>query len=94
MGNYPRVKDVLIVYNTSGIEGVSKYLHDDSLTIDPSTWIGKIKRLIKEKKIYSVEAEIASMLFTFKLTEKDERERTRYDEFSDHEFEDGGDVTE
>jgi hypothetical protein len=94
MAKHPRVKDLLIFYSTQGMTGVARYLSDEDLIIDPSTWTGKMKRLLDSHNWSSMEAEIASMLFTFKLGEKDGRESNRYDEFSDHGPEDRGDDTE
>ena len=73
MSKHARVKDILDVYSIKGLIGVSKYLMDDEIIVDPSTWSGKMKKLLETKNFGSMEAEIASILFTFKLTPKDER---------------------
>lgn len=73
MAKHARVKDLLEAYDIKGMAGVSKYLTDEDLILDPSTWTGKMKRLLDSKNFGSMEAEIASILFTFKLTPKDER---------------------
>lgn len=73
MAKHARVKDILEAYETKGMSGVSRYLNDGDLILDPSTWSGKMKRLLDSKNFGSMEAEIASLLFTFKLTPKDER---------------------
>ena len=90
MSKHPRVKDVIEAYDIKGIAGVSKYLNNKDLIIDSSTWVGKMKRLLDSKKWFSMEAEIASILFIFKLT-PDERERRSDSELSDQGFTDGGD---
>jgi hypothetical protein len=73
MDKNARVKDILEAYDAKGLLGVSRYLEDPNIIIDPSTWSGKMERLLKTKSYRSMEAEIASILFTFKLTPKDER---------------------
>lgn len=73
MAKHARVKDILEAYSTKGMVEVARYLSDEDLIIDPSTWTGKMKRLLDSNNWRSMEAEIASILFTFKLTPKDER---------------------
>lgn len=73
MAKHARVKDILETYETKGMAGVDMYLSDKDLILDPDTWTGKMKKLLDSKKFTSMEAEIASILFTFKLTPKDER---------------------
>ena len=81
--SHPRVKDVLVLYQSAGMVGVARYLDDPDLIIDPSTWTGKMKRLLDSHNWGSMEAEIASLLHTFKLDIKDgtkksdERDRER-----------------
>lgn len=75
MNKYPRVKEVLNAYSKNGMGGVSKYLLNEDLIIDPNTWVGKMKRLLDSKSLSSMEAEIASILFIFKLNEKNEERK-------------------
>lgn len=77
MAKHARVKDILEAYSIKGLEGVSKYLLDEDLIIDPISWSGKMKRLLDSQNLESMEAEIASILFTFKLTPKDERKAAK-----------------
>ena len=94
MSKHARVKDVLYAYSTSGMAGVARYLSDEDLIIEENTWIEKMKKLLESRNWFSMEAEIASILFTFKLVDKDGRENNKYDEFSDNQSEDGGDDSE
>lgn len=64
---YPRVKDILREYEKNNIDGVKQYLHNSYMVVDPSTWAGKIKRLIDENKKISVMAEIELIINEFKL---------------------------
>ena len=81
--SFPRVKDILVHYQAGGMVAVARYLSDEDLTIDPDTWTGKMKRLLDSHNWGSMEAEIASLLHTFKLDIKDgtkksdERDRER-----------------
>jgi hypothetical protein len=68
MKNHARVKDLLITYEKTSLPGVILYLEDKDLIIDDNTWIKKIKDLLTNKNYESAEAEIASLLHTFKLT--------------------------
>jgi len=81
MSKHARVKDILDAYSEKGMMGVSRYLMDEEIIVDPSTWSGKMKKLLETKSFGSMEAEIASILFTFKLTPKDER-RARQELFN------------
>lgn len=71
-----RVKDVLIAYQTGGMVQVARYLSDPELDIKENTWEWKMKNLLESHNWRSMEAEIASLLFTFKLTEENGREDT------------------
>jgi len=55
---FPRVKDIIIVYDKGGIEGVKLYLTQDGMEIDPSTWCGNIKKEIENNHIVSVVTKI------------------------------------
>ncbi len=74
--SFPRVKDVLVHYQAGGMVAVARYLSDEDLTIDPDTWTGKMKRLLDSNNWGSMEAEIASLLHTFKLNIEDGTENT------------------
>ena len=74
--SHPRVKDILVLYQAAGMVGVARYLDDPDLIIDPSTWTGKMKRLLDSHNWGSMEAEIASLLHTFKLDIKDGTEKS------------------
>lgn len=73
---HARVKDVLISYQTGGMVQVARYLSDPELEIMENTWEWKMKKLLESENWRSMEAEIASLLFTFKLTEENGRENT------------------
>lgn len=74
--SFPRVKDLLITYQAGGMVGVARYLSDEDLVIDPSTWTGKMKRLLDSNNWGSMEAEIASLLHTFKLNIENDTKNT------------------
>jgi len=73
MGKHARVKDILEAYSNKGMAAVARYLSDEDLIIEPETWVAKMKKLLDSHNWMSMEAEIASILFTFKLTPNDER---------------------
>lgn len=73
---HPRVKDILIAYKFGGIAKVAGYLTDPDLKIEEGTWTFKMKTLLESKKIGSMEAEIASLLFIFNLTNENGTEDT------------------
>ena len=73
---HARVKDILISYQTGGMVQVARYLSDPDLKIEENTWEWKMKNLLESENWRSMEAEIASLLFTFKLTEENGRENT------------------
>ena len=54
---HPRVKDVIKAAN-DGIEGVAKYLNQEGMVVDPSTWCGQIQKSINQNHVISVLAEI------------------------------------
>ena len=64
---YPRVKEILREYEKNNIDGVEQYLGNCNMVIDPSTWAGKIKKLIEENKKISAMAEIELIINEFKL---------------------------
>jgi hypothetical protein len=73
---HARVKDILISYQTGGMVQVARYLSDPEIEIEENTWEWKMKKLLDSHNWGSMEAEIASLLFTFKLTEEDGPENT------------------
>ena len=90
--SYPRVKDLLIAYDSGGMVSVIRYLNDDNLIIDPSTFIGKMKNLLDTNKVASMEAEIASLIHTFKLDINNAR--SSYNRYKYKRSEDGGDSSD
>ncbi len=77
MSKHARVKEILEAYSTKGMVAVARYLSDEDLIIEPDTWSAKMKRLLDSQNWTSMEAEIASILFTFKLTPEDERKAAK-----------------
>jgi len=67
MNKYARVKDLLKAYEKAYLPGVILYVEDKDLIIDDDTWIKKIKDLLANHNYQSAEAEIASILHSFKL---------------------------
>ena len=76
MGKHARVQEVIASYKEGGMVSVARYLSDEDMAIDPSTWTGKMKRLLDSNNWRSMEAEIASLMFTFNLTDNERKERT------------------
>ena len=72
MKKLAKIKDVLNIYKSKGITGVSEYLLDEELDIREETWIHKAKSLLDSKNFKSLEAEITLILFNFKLSENEE----------------------
>ena len=58
MSRYPRVKEVIKASDDNGIAGITKYLNQEGMIVDPSTWCGQIKKSIEENRVISVIAEI------------------------------------
>jgi hypothetical protein len=58
----PRVRTVLKVAQTDGVEGLNRYFSQQGMVVDPSTWSGKIQRLLQDNKQASVMLEINMML--------------------------------
>ena len=86
--SFPRVKDILVHYQAGGMVAVARYLSDEDLVIDPDTFAGKMKRLLDSNNWGSMEAEIASLLHTFKLNIENGTENTTS---KDNESEGSGD---
>jgi len=61
----PRVKDIIKEYKENNITGVYKYLSQDDIIVDSSTWAGKIKKLIENKQIYSAKQLIELVSYKF-----------------------------
>ena len=74
--SFPRVKDILVHYQAGDMAAVAAYLSDEDLVIEPDTFAGKMKRLLDSNNLGSMEAEIASLLYTFKLNIEDGTENT------------------
>jgi hypothetical protein len=90
MKKFPRVKEILIAYNTGGMVSVARYLSDENLIIEPDSFAGKMKKLLDSNNWSSMEAEIASVLHTFKLDIDDET--NSYRKYKHKGFNDGGDT--
>lgn len=61
----PRVKEIINTYKKENISGVYKYLTQDNINVDSSTWCGNIKKLIEEKKIYTAKQLIELLVYKF-----------------------------
>ena len=62
----PRVRDIVMIYKLANIVGVSAYLTDPNMTIDSSTWSGRIKSMIDKKEFMTAKAEIELIAYKFK----------------------------
>ena len=62
-----KVKDILLNAQLGGILYVENYFNQSDLIIDPSSWSGKIKRLIEENKKISAMAEIELIINEFNI---------------------------
>jgi len=69
-----KVKHLLEKYNNEGLDGVIKYLEDPELVIYERTFCSRVKENLSNKYYISTEAELASLLHTFKIL-NDEHER-------------------
>lgn len=92
MKRHSRVKDIVSVYRSGGMDAVVKYVTDENIIITEDTWEYKIKKLIEQKLFASTEAEIASLSYIFNLTDIDGR-NSNY-EHPDQGSEDGGDISD
>jgi hypothetical protein len=73
---HPRVKEVIKAAD-KGIESVVKYLNQEGMVVDPSTWCGQIKKSIEENHVISVLAEIEILKEKFNYyVSKEERSST------------------
>ncbi|MFA5152819.1 MAG: hypothetical protein WC554_09690 [Clostridia bacterium] len=69
---FPRVKEILTEFDKAGINGVFKYLNQSDMTIDPSSWAGKLKKDIDNKNIYTAMSKIELLEYKFFKINKDE----------------------
>lgn len=53
-----RVKDIIKIYLSGGLNAVKKYLFDTDLKIFENSWCYKIKRLLELNRFISAEEEI------------------------------------
>ena len=72
---FPRVKEVVQVYNEGGLKGVEEYFNQEGMQVDPSTWCGHIKKSIDDGYQISVDLEISSISEKFNFY-KDVSEKT------------------
>ena len=63
----PRVKDILKAYKAGEIQAVKKYLTDEQMQVDPSTWSNKILTLITNNSEISASYEIELLLHKFNI---------------------------
>jgi hypothetical protein len=62
----PRVKELIKIYNKGNLQKVNEYLTQPEMVVDPSTWEGKIKKLIDDKLYGTAANEIELVGYKFK----------------------------
>jgi len=60
-----RVKDIIEIYDKGNIAGVTAYLFQPGMIIDPNTWAGKIKNLLNQKLYITAAIEIETIKYKF-----------------------------
>lgn len=61
----PRVKDIILHYTKGNLQEVYKYLNDEDITIDPSTWAGSLKENIENKEFETAKQKIELIAYKF-----------------------------
>ena len=61
----PRVKDLIKNYKEGNLQKVNEYLSQPGMTIDPSTWEGRIKKMIDDKMYKTAICEIELVGYKF-----------------------------
>ena len=61
----PRVKQLVKEYQQGNLLQVKKYLNQPGMIVDPSTWSGKIKKLIDDKLYDTAKCEIELVGYKF-----------------------------
>lgn len=74
---FPRVKDILSIYNKGSFDAVKIYLEQDGMDIDPSTWCGLIKKHVDLGHKLTVGSEIERLIEKFKNYEDVSKENRR-----------------
>jgi hypothetical protein len=69
---YPKIRDIVTEYDKNGITGAYQYLIQPGMTVDPSTWAGRVKKTIEEKEIFSACTMIEMLHYKFKLIKNEE----------------------
>ena len=70
----PRVKEIIDIYAKENILGVYNYLTVEGMNVDPSTWAGKLKRMIEQKQYESVKSNIELIAYKFINLKEDGKE--------------------
>jgi len=61
----PRVKDIILNYQTGNISKVYEYLSREDMIVDPSTWAGNLKATIENKQIETAKQMIELVAYKF-----------------------------
>jgi hypothetical protein len=61
----PRVKEIIKIYEKGNIKKVHEYLTQEDMIIDPSTWAGKIKKMIEAEQYNSAKQIIELTAYKF-----------------------------
>lgn len=69
--HYISVKKLTGVWEKGGLKAVAVLLNDPRSIVERDSWVAKIKKLIEEKKILSVDAEIKLVKNIFKYQENE-----------------------
>jgi hypothetical protein len=61
----PRVKELILAYKKNNLKGVYEYLTQEGMVVDPSTWSGRIKKLIDAELYLTAKEEIELIGYKF-----------------------------
>lgn len=74
---YPRIKEIVKIYQKENLQKVYEYLSDPNMLVDPSTWSGKIKKTIEEKQFFTAKQMIELIAYKFLFLNTKEYEKRK-----------------
>jgi len=81
---FPRVKDILKIYEKGEFIAVKLYFEQEGMEVDPDTWCGQIKKHIDLGHKLTVGSEIERLIEKFKNYENVSKENSRTGDSSIH----------
>lgn len=83
---YPRVKEVLKIYDEEGIDGLNQYYSMPGMEIPPDSWHERIAKAVYEGRKLSLNYELNLVIEKFKFSHERYIESNHIDELAEQEI--------